>query len=87
YGAQVQAYSERLSPTIYFNVTQTDIAKRVFFKELLTNKPGMILVPAFPDYKQNVGPDLRQFVDTLVEHNYYFLTCRDSYNIYKIKKR
>lgn len=86
YGAQVQAYSERLSPTIYFNVTQTDMARRVFFKELPQNKPEMILVPLFPDYKQNVSPDLRQFVDTLVIHSYYFFSCRDSYNIYKIKK-
>ncbi|MDB5130558.1 MAG: hypothetical protein JWR02_307 [Mucilaginibacter sp.] len=87
YGAQVQAYSERLSPTIYFNVTQTDMARRVFFKELSQNKPEMILVPLFPDYKQNVSLDLRQFVDTLVTHNYYFFSCRNSYNIYKIKTR
>jgi len=86
YGAQVQVYSERLSPSIYFNVTQTKIAKEQLYKDLQINKPGMILVPLFADYEQSVGQDLRLFINHLVARNYYLDRCLYSYNIYKIRK-
>jgi len=86
FGAQVQVYSERLSPTIYFNVTQTAIAKQRFFQDLQQNKPEMILVPLFPEYKQNVSADMRQFVDELVAKDYYLETCMYNYKVYRIKK-
>lgn len=86
FGAQVQVYSERLSPSIYFNVTQTEIAKQRFFRDMKLNKPAMILIPLFPDYKQNVSPDMRQFVDEMVAKDYNLETCMFSYNVYRIKK-
>lgn len=86
YGAQVQAYTERISPTVYFNVTQTAIAKARFFAEMNANKPEVILVPLFSQYAQLVGPDMRQFVDTLVAKNYQSQGCMYNYNVYHLKK-
>ena len=40
YGAAVQVYTERLSPTIYFNATQTRIAKARFYKDMKQTSPG-----------------------------------------------
>jgi 4-amino-4-deoxy-L-arabinose transferase-like glycosyltransferase len=86
FGAQVQVYSERISPTVYFNVTQTKIAKERFFQDMKLNKPGMILVPLFSEYKQYVALDMRVFVDSLIKEDYYLDRCIYSYNIYKIKR-
>jgi 4-amino-4-deoxy-L-arabinose transferase-like glycosyltransferase len=86
FGAQVQVYTERLSPTIYFNVTQTRIAKERFFQDMRANKPGMILIPMFSEYKQFVGQDMRQFIDELVARDYYLDSCMYNYNIYRIKR-
>jgi len=85
FGGQVQAYTERLSPTIYFNVTQTQVAKQRFYRDMQQNKPGMILVPMFAQYRQYVGADLLNYVDSLVAKNYKFDACLYSYNIYKLK--
>jgi hypothetical protein len=87
YGSQVQAYSERLSPSIYFNATQTEIAKERFFKDMKRGKPAMILVPLFPEYKQYIGTDLRLYVDELVAGDYYLDRCMFNYNIYKIRNK
>lgn len=86
FGAQVQAYSERISPTIYFNVTQTAVAKSRFYSDMRSGKPAMILVPLFPEYKQTVSVDMRQFVDSLATKNYQLLGCMYNYSIYRIKK-
>jgi hypothetical protein len=86
YGAQVQAYSERISPTIYFNVTQTRIAKERFYRDMLDNRPSMILIPSFPQYKQVVGRDMRQFVDEMVSKGYYLDKCLYNYSVYRIRK-
>jgi hypothetical protein len=86
FGAQVQAYSERISPTIYFNVTQTRLAKERFYSDMQKNKPTMILVPLFSEYRNLVSQDMRQFVDELVTKNYYLDRCMYNYNIYRIKK-
>ena len=86
FGAQVQAYSERLSPTVYFNVTQTPIAKKRFYQDLGVNKPVMILIPLFSEYEQHVGPDMRRYVDDLVKKRYSLCRCMYNYNIYRIKK-
>ncbi len=48
FSAIAQAYTERLSPVIYFNATQTALAKEILFRELDLHKPGMICIPAFP---------------------------------------
>ncbi len=86
YGAQVQAYSERISPTIYFNVTQTQLAKERFYSDMHKNRPAMILVPLFSEYSNFVSQDMRQFVDELVAKNYYLDRCMYNYNIYRIRK-
>jgi hypothetical protein len=83
FGAQVQAYSERISPTIYFNVTQTQIAKERFFKDMQQNEPAMILVPLFPEYEQFVEDDMKQFVANLIAKDYYLDRCLYNYNVYR----
>jgi hypothetical protein len=85
FGAQVQAYSERISPTIYFNVTQTPLAKARLFADLQSNKPQMILVPMFTDYKQNVSADIRNFIEGLITKDYQPQGCVYNYMVYKIK--
>jgi hypothetical protein len=86
FGAQVQVYTERLSPTIYFNVTQTRSAKERFFQDMQLNRPGMILVPLFSEYKQFVAQDMRQYVDEIIARDYYLDQCRYNYNIYLIRR-
>jgi len=86
FGAQVQVYTERISPTIYFNVTQTPIAKARLYHDLQLNKPAMILVPLFPEYKQQVGQDIRDFVDSVVSKSYLLQNCMYNYNIYTIRR-
>jgi hypothetical protein len=85
YGARVQAYSERQSSTVYFNVTQTKIAKEKLFHDLSINKPSMIVVPVFPEYIKYVDEDIRAFINNVVTNNYSFETCMYGYNIYKLK--
>jgi hypothetical protein len=85
FGAQVQAYSERVSPTVYFNATQTPLAKARFFSDLRSNRPQMILVPLFPEYKQTVSADMRDFVDSLVAKNYLVGGCVYNYQVFKLK--
>ncbi len=70
YSAQIQLYSERVSPSIYFNITQTVFAKKRLFHDLLTNKPEMIVVPVQGAYLNLVDADIRQFVNQLAAENY-----------------
>jgi hypothetical protein len=86
FGAQVQAYSERVSPTIYFNVTQTYIAKERYFSDLRKNQPAMILVPLFSEYHDFVSLDMRVFLDRMLAKDYYLETCMYNYNIYRMRK-
>jgi hypothetical protein len=86
YGAQVQVYSERISPTIYFNVTQTRIAKERLFLDMKINRAEMILVPLFPEYRQWVDPDLRTYIDQLVARDYDFDRCLFNYSVYSLRK-
>ena len=83
YGAQVQVYSERLSPSIYFNVTQTEVAKKRLFEDLKQNKPAMILVPLYDDYRETVNPDIRLFIDSLVAKEYHQDRSMYNYNVYR----
>ena len=87
FGAQVQIYSERISPTIYFNVTQTALAKKKFFCEMNAQHPQVILIPLFPEYTKYVNPDLRLFIQQLANRSYYLDACLYGYNIYRIKKQ
>jgi hypothetical protein len=84
YGAIVQAYSERISPSRYFNVTQTPKAKHSFKEDLVLNPPHLIAIPLFPEYKQNVDLDLRSFIEELIPKKYYFEKCMYGYGIYRL---
>ncbi|TSJ40594.1 hypothetical protein FO440_12655 [Mucilaginibacter corticis] len=86
FGSQVQAYSERISPSIYFNVTQTPVAKQTIFNDLNKRHPELILVPLFPQYKEYVGTDLRNLVDSLTAKYYRFDRCMFNYDVYRLKK-
>ena len=86
FGAQVQAYSERISATVYFNATQTLVAKERFYRDMRSNKPAMILIPLFPEYKQTVSPDMRQFVAEMVTRDYKPAGCMNGYSVYRISK-
>lgn len=86
FGATVQTYSERISPSIYFNATQTAIAKKRFFDDMKANKPDVLLVPRFPEYVKYVSPDMRAYVDELAATSYIFVKCLYGYSIYRIKR-
>jgi Dolichyl-phosphate-mannose-protein mannosyltransferase len=86
YGAMVQAYSERLSPSIYFNVTQTYRAKEKFKKDIALHLPDLIAIPLFSEYTQNVDRDIRSFIDGLIPKNYYFDKCMFGYGIYRLRQ-
>lgn len=87
FGTQVQAYSERVSPSIYFNITQTPVAKVRFKHDLEQKKPVMILVPMFPEYYNLVDADLRALVNRMVGQGYHLDRCLYNYQIYRIGKR
>jgi len=84
YGTLVQVYTERLSPSIYFSLSQTALAKQRFYSDMEANRPGMILVPQFPEYKLYAGADLRNYIDQFVAKNYHLDICLYSYNIYRL---
>jgi hypothetical protein len=85
YGARVQVFSERVSPTVYFNVTQTAKAKERLLKELTENKAAMIAVPVFENYRKYVGEDIRDFIEELVKTDYTAGPCMYGYIIYRLK--
>jgi Dolichyl-phosphate-mannose-protein mannosyltransferase len=83
YGAIVQAYSCRQSPTVYFNETQTEAAKQRLLADLRNNAPAMIVVPAWQlDTPQD---NIATFVDALLKSNYTFSRCCYGYGIYLAK--
>lgn len=84
YGAQIQVYSERQSPSIYFNITQTELAKDRLYNDITLNKATYILIPKFEEYK-NVDLQIRIFIDELIAKNYSYIECKYGYGIYKIK--
>ena len=85
YGAQIQAYSERQSPSIYFNATQTPSAKKRLFADLLKNKPALLVIPLSDKYAGSVGEDIRTYIQGLVTTHYTLDTCLYNYNIYKYR--
>jgi len=87
FGAQVQVYSERLSPSIYFNVTQTEIAKKRFFEDMKQNKPDMVLVPLYSEYQEFVDPDIKLFISNMIARDYYQDQCLYNYTIYRKVQR
>lgn len=85
YGAQIQAYSERQSPSVYFNVTQTPFAKKRLFADMLTNKPALLVIPLSDNYAGTVDVDIRDYVQGLVANQYTLDTCLFHYNIYRYR--
>jgi hypothetical protein len=85
YGAQVQAYSERISPTRYFNFTQTRDAMISIKQELSANKPGMIVVPVFAEYSGSMNPEIEAFIEGLISTEYLSEGCRFGYTVYRRK--
>jgi hypothetical protein len=85
YGAIIQAYSERESPTVYFNVTRTPAAKKRLFSDFARKMPAVIAVPISEHYNNN-NDDIKIFLDSLMRRNYSFMSCRYGYGIYRIKK-
>ena len=86
YGAQIQLYSERISPSIYFNVTQTLPAKKRLFQDLVANQPDLLVIPVFEKYFNTVDADVRLFIQQRVNKNYILDTGIYNYNIFKFKK-
>jgi Dolichyl-phosphate-mannose-protein mannosyltransferase len=86
YGAIVQAYTERVSSSIYFNATQTDKAKQKFKEELGLHPPKLLAIPLFAEYGQNVDQDLRAFMVELILKRYYFDKCLYGYSVYRLKQ-
>jgi len=86
YGSIVQAYSERQSPSIFFNVTQTESAKKQLFTDLGTNKPFMIVIPVSQEYTYGINSDIRLFIDSLVIRNYSFIRCIYGYGVYGLRR-
>jgi len=86
YGAQIQVYAERLSPSVYFNVTQTAPAKKKLFSDLGNNKPSMMVIPQSADYIKWVDVDIRIFLDSLAGKEYRLDTALYHYNIFRLRK-
>jgi len=81
-GPQIQVYSERLSPTVYFSTTQTPLAKARFFSDLKFNNPKLILLPQLADYQNSVDADMRRFMDEIISKNYRLEKSLNGYSIY-----
>ncbi len=86
YGAQVQAYSERESPTIYFNVTQTTYAKKRLYTDLTYSRPAMMVIPLSANYTSVVDPDIQFFLRDYISKNYILDTCIYDYNIFRYNR-
>jgi hypothetical protein len=84
FGSQIQVYSERQS--VYFNQMQTPLAKKKLFEDMLNHKPEMILIPLFPEYKDYIQPDVRQFVDDLAAEYYTLNGCMYNYKVYNLRR-
>ena len=82
--AIVQAYSQRISPSIYFNIVQTERAVNRLMYDLNAHQPEYILIPNTRDYLL-VGDSTRNFVAHLAEKNYTYQGCQYSYSIYRRK--
>lgn len=87
FNSQIQVYSERISPSIYFNATQTAFAKERLYSDLLKNKPALVVIPQFGNYYILIDKDIRHFISDMVAANYTLDTCLYNYNIFSNNKR
>jgi hypothetical protein len=85
YGARVQLFSERISPALYFNITQNNYSKTQIYRDLENKPPAMIVIPVFSSYKNWVDRDVRDYIDKLVADRYVFDKCLYGYGIYRKK--
>jgi hypothetical protein len=83
---QALAYSERLSPTVYFiNAPQTIRARERFVADLSSNKPKLIVIPPSSDYTSYLSSDTKYFVNQLIEKEYRYDTTVHGYIVYRQK--
>jgi hypothetical protein len=85
YGARVQLYSERVSPALYFNITQNNYSKAQIYRDLESKPPTIIAIPVFSSYRTWVDQDVRDYVDRFVANRYVFEKCQYGYGIYRRK--
>jgi len=85
FGARVQLYSERVSPALYFNITQTNYSRAQIYRDLENKPPAMIAIPVFSSYKAWVDKEVRDYIDKLVADRYVFDKCQYGYGIYRRK--
>jgi hypothetical protein len=86
YSAEIQLYSERVSPSIFFNITQTSYAKKRLLDDLTANRPAMVVLPLSLKYRQSVDAGLRGAVDSLVAMDYQLDTIINRYDIFRLRK-
>jgi hypothetical protein len=80
--AIAQIYSERMSPTIYFNSTQTPRAKKRLMDDLNNNPPQLILIPLTADYDR-FDNDLREFISSVKNRGYENEGCKYNYQVFR----
>ena len=85
FSSQAQVYSERISPSVYFNASQTIFAKKRLYSDLLMNKPAVLVIPLFESYPVMVDKDVRHFISDLVQSDYSLDTSIYNYNVFKLK--
>lgn len=83
---QVQVYSERLSPTVYFSTTQTPLAKARFVNDLKINQPTLIVIPQAAEFQKSVDKELRSFVDSIISNNFRLEKILNGHSVYRRNK-
>ncbi len=84
FSSQAQVYSERISPSVYFNATQTIFAKKRLYSDLLTDKPAVVVIPLFESYPIVVDKDVRHFISDFVKSDYSLDTSIYNYNVFRL---
>jgi len=83
----VQAYSERLSPSIYFSLNESSEARERFYREVREHRPEMVIIPLSEDYRKLVSSGMRAWIGQMVDTGYRADTCMYGYTIYRKVKR
>lgn len=85
YGAPAQAYSERISPSRYFDSIFLRIpgAGQELINDLLRKKPRLILIPRFHEYKVWAPKEVRDLIDQVVQNDYKYRDCHYGYEVYE----
>ena len=83
----VQAYSERVSPTMYFSLDENPKAREKFYQEVREHRPEMVVIPLSEDYRKLVSAGMRSWIQQMVDTGYRNDTCIYGYTIYRKVKR